>query len=71
MSSSSMMTNLADPAWIENMVATAERYNASLVGGPNIRFLKAGFGKMGKASVFLPHYSKTRPVQSSIHPATC
>ncbi|KXO74047.1 glycosyltransferase family 2 protein [Brucella anthropi] len=54
---------LADPAWIENMVATAERYNASLVGGPQYPiFEKPGAEKWARHPVFLPHYNKTGPV---------
>ncbi len=45
------------------MVATAERYNASLVGGPQYPiFEKPGSEKWARHPVFLPHYSKTGPV---------
>jgi len=54
---------LADPDWIENMVATAERYDVSLVGGPQYPiFEKPNAEQWAKHPVFLPHYTKTGPV---------
>ncbi|MBN9044311.1 MAG: glycosyltransferase [Rhizobiales bacterium] len=54
---------LADPAWIENMTATAERFGVSLVGGPQYPiFEKPGSEKWAKHPVFLPHYDRTGPV---------
>ncbi len=51
---------LADPMWIENMVSTAERFNASLVGGPQYPiFEKPNSEQWAKHPVFLPHYTKT------------
>ncbi|MBV2144304.1 glycosyltransferase [Falsochrobactrum sp. TDYN1] len=51
---------LADPVWIENMVSTAERYDVSLVGGPQCPiFEKPGAEKWANHPVFQPHYTRT------------
>lgn len=54
---------LADPAWVENMVAAAERYEADLVGAPQIPvFERAGAEQWATHPVFSPPYDRSGPV---------
>ncbi|MDZ7823594.1 MAG: glycosyltransferase [Ahrensia sp.] len=54
---------LADPNWLEHLCATSERYDVSLVGGPQVPIFDATINKnWARHPVFRPHYDKTGPV---------
>ena len=54
---------VADPNWIENMCATAEKYGTDIVGGPQLPvFEKPEHQGYARHPVFTPHYSQTGPV---------
>src|SRR5690606_23004568 len=51
---------LADRDWIENLVSTAERFDVSLVGGPQLPlFEKPNSDPWAKHPAFKPPYDKT------------
>ena len=54
---------IAGPDWLESLVATAERYGADLVGGPQMPVFEGpGGARYARHPVFQPHYSATGPV---------
>ncbi|WP_442579075.1 glycosyltransferase family 2 protein [Mesorhizobium sp. ASY16-5R] len=54
---------LADPDWLENMCATAERFGVDVVGGPQIPvFARPEHNKWAAHPVFSAHYRQTGPV---------
>ncbi len=54
---------LADPSWLENMMAAAERYSVDLVGGPQVPvFDRPGSEAWARHPVFLPTYQRSGPV---------
>lgn len=51
---------LADAAWVEGLVTTAERLGVDIVGGPQVPVFEAGRGsRLGRHPVFTPHYRET------------
>jgi len=55
----------ADPNWLERMCATAERFQADIVGGPQVPvFAKSGQQKWADHPVFAPPYRATGLVPS-------
>ena len=54
---------IAGPDWLENLVATAERYDADLIGGPQVPVFEGpGGARYARHPVFRPHYTATGPV---------
>ena len=55
---------IADPDWLENLCATSERYDVSVVGAPQVPVFEGAVPNKWKTHpVFTPHYSKTGPVE--------
>lgn len=53
----------ADPRWLEELVNTAQTYNADIVGGPQLQQFEAGAADVWKHHpVFIPHYEETGSV---------
>ncbi|WP_306119223.1 MULTISPECIES: glycosyltransferase [unclassified Roseitalea] len=54
---------IASPGWIEALCATSARFDAALVGGPQLPVFETGSnGKWTRHPVFTPHYHATGPV---------
>jgi GT2 family glycosyltransferase len=54
---------LADPQWLEQLCATAERFGADLVGGPQLPiFPENSSRRFAGHPVFAPHYQESGPV---------
>lgn len=54
---------IADPDWIENLCATAERFDCGLVGGPQWPVFEGTVNAAWATHpVFTPHYRETGPV---------
>ncbi|MEF2552361.1 glycosyltransferase [Aurantimonas sp. A2-1-M11] len=54
---------IADPDWIDNLVATSERLDADIVGGPQVPVFEDGASRRyARHPVFTPHYSDTGSV---------
>lgn len=54
---------IADPDWLENLCATSERLDASIVGAPQLPVFEGKVPQKWKTHpVFTPHYSQTGPV---------
>ncbi|MGD9913779.1 MAG: glycosyltransferase family 2 protein [Rhizobiaceae bacterium] len=55
----------ADPDWLENMCACAERFGADMVGGPQVpTFEDPANAHWAKHPVFAPPYSRSGPVKA-------
>ncbi len=56
---------VASPDWIENLCATADRFDADVVGGPQLPVFESKNPPAAAAHpVFRPHWSRTGPVQA-------
>ena len=56
---------IATPHWIENMVSAANRFDADIVGGPQIQvFEDSASAKWARHPVFRPPYEKSGPVDA-------
>lgn len=56
---------IASPGWLASLAATAERYHADIVGGPQIPVFPEGAdARWRDHPVFLPPYEATGPVQA-------
>lgn len=54
---------LASPHWLENLCATAEKFDADIVGGPQVpAFEKPAHERWATHPVFAPPYDETGPV---------
>ena len=54
---------LAEPQWLEQLCATAERFGADLVGGPQLPIFPENSGRRFFGHpVFAPHYRESGPV---------
>ncbi|MEF2073352.1 glycosyltransferase family 2 protein [Consotaella aegiceratis] len=52
----------AGPQWIESLIATAARFDADAVGGPQLPMFEGGSARLSRHPVFEPHYDATGPV---------
>ncbi|WP_246088603.1 glycosyltransferase family 2 protein [Phreatobacter stygius] len=63
---------VASPGWLDAMVATAERENADVVGGPVVpRFAAAAPALMARHPVFWPAYDTSGPVDMIYGSGNC
>ncbi|MCD1643799.1 glycosyltransferase family 2 protein [Aurantimonas coralicida] len=54
---------IADPDWIDRLVATSDRLDADIVGGPQVPVFEDGAStRYARHPVFTPHYSETGAV---------